>query len=722
MEETLKRKRISFSFRRPLLLEMLFLFIFFFSSSFSFPSFLIMVSRLSMDKWYKGVYRRNLVDMHINDTKKVYLSRFNAEKYFEYLKEAHIQSPMIYLQSHTGLCNFETKVGKTHRFFKENPLEMKKLISLCQEDGMKVVGYYSLIFNNQAVYDHPSWEMVDKEGKTWREHGQRYGLACPNNEEYRSFLKEQLQELAKEFPTLDGLFFDMPYWEVLCHCPSCQKRFQKEYGKALPETLDWDNETWKSYVEARQKWMVDFVSFVRNEAHKLLPNTTIEFNFAAVVGCDYLAGSTEGINEECEFTGGDLYGDLYNHSFVAKYYRSITKNQPFEYMTCRCNKNLREHTINKSETQLESEVLLTTMEHGASLIIDAINPDGTLDKRVSRRLGKVFKKEMAYEPYLEEGTPYSEVAVFFDSKTQYEYHHRLANKKLAIQVNRTLIEHHIPFAVLGHGALKELSKYQLLVLPGLLSLDEEERKAVIEYVKEGGNLYLSGDSDPVLLKTFFDGEIVGETFGNSPYPVIYKGYDEVKAYLYPTTQEAKKSFGMFDKKYPLPVTYKIPLFDAKNAKILAKIALPYTDPDNNNEFASIHSNPPGVWTNQGALFENTYGKGHVLYSAALIEGDNRENFKEVLLNLWKPYIKPRFVFKGSSYIDFIVFEKKDGYLINLFDLNFVNDLVTRSFELSLPDGNYKVRELLSKKELPLKGKKVKGRFKKYLALEVIKSY
>ena len=674
-----------------------------------------------MDKWYKGVYRRNLVDMHINDTKKAYLSRFDAEKYFEYLKVAHIQSPMIYLQSHTGLCNFKTEVGKTHRFFLEHPDEMKKLIALCQKDGMKVVGYYSLIFNNQAVYDHPSWEMVDKDGKTWREYGQRYGLVCPNNEEYRLFLKKQLAELAHEFPTLDGLFFDMPYWEVLCHCDSCKEHFKKEYGKELPKKLNWDDLTWKEYIEARQKWMVDFVRFVREEAQKLLPNTTIEFNFAAVVGCDYLAGSTEGINTECEFTGGDLYGDLYNHSFVAKYYRSISKNQPFEYMTCRCNKNLREHTINKSESQLESEVLLTTMEHGASLIIDAINPDGTLDKRVAKRLGKVFEKEEPYEPYLEEGTPYSEVAVFFDSKTQYDYHHRLSNKKLAIQVNRTLIERHIPFTILGHGALKDLKQYQLLVLPGLLSLDEEERKIVIEYVKNGGNLYLSGDSDASLLKTFFDGQIGGETFGDSPYPVIYKGYDEVKAYLYPITKEAQSSFGMFDRKYPLPVTYKIPLLKTKNAKILAKVALPYTDPDNNNEFASIHSNPPGKWTEDGGLFETTYGNGHVLYSAALIEGDNRENYKDVLMNLWKPYLHPRFSLKGSPYIDFIVFEKEDGYLIHLFDLNFVNDLVTRNFALSLPEGDYHVRELLSKKEIPLKRNIAKGKFKKYLSLEVLKS-
>ena len=65
-----------------------------------------------------------------------------------------------------------------------------------------------------------------------------------------------------------------------------------------------------------------------------MPNTTVEFNYAAVIGCDWVGGSTEGINAECEFTGRDLYGDLYSHSFAAKYYYGVTNNQPFKYMTC----------------------------------------------------------------------------------------------------------------------------------------------------------------------------------------------------------------------------------------------------------------------------------------------------------------------------------------------------------------------------------------------------
>ena len=37
------------------------------------------------NKWYKGVYRRNLVDMHINDWSEEFLSQFNAEEYYNNL-------------------------------------------------------------------------------------------------------------------------------------------------------------------------------------------------------------------------------------------------------------------------------------------------------------------------------------------------------------------------------------------------------------------------------------------------------------------------------------------------------------------------------------------------------------------------------------------------------------------------------------------------------------
>lgn len=634
-----------------------------------------------MMKWYKGIYRRQLTDMHIADDESEYLSAFDAEKYFACLKKAHIQSPMIYLQSHTGLCNYPTTVAKTHAKMKGENNGVKKLISLCKKDGLKVVGYYSLIFNNVAADMHPDWEMRYADGSTWRDKGQRYGLCCPNNAGYRKFVKENVAELAAYFTDLDGIFYDMPYWEVACRCESCKKRYKEETGRDLPEKEDWTDDNWLLYVKKRQDWMVDFVKYVKKLSETVMPEVTVEFNFAAVIGCDWLGGSTEGINAECEFTGGDLYGDLYSHSFTAKYYYGITKNQPFEYMTCRCNKNLREHTISKPQEMLDAEIMLTCAHHGATLNIDAINPDGTLDERVYERVGKAFENQMPYEKYMDKGELYADVAVYFDSKTMFEEPYaKTYNKLCAVNAHKTLVEKHIATAVIANGNLENLGKYRMIIAPCLQDFFNDEPLKFIEYVKNGGTLYLSGKSDSRLMKEFFGAEEVGRTFGDSKFPHVYKGYNEVQAYIAPDG-EYKEIFGEFNEKYPLPITYKLPIYRI-GGNVKAHIVLPYTDPDNNRTFASIHSNPPAKKTDIPAVVEAYYGKGKVIWTAALIENDERKNFKDVFGRIVLANVKPKYEISASKLIESVIFEDKNDVYISLVNLDPAYEKIGRTVTIS----------------------------------------
>ena len=639
-----------------------------------------------MDKWFKGIYRRQLTDMHISDNDDKFLSQFNEEEYFHCLQTAKIQSPMIYLQSHTGLCNFPTQTARTHKFFTKNPNALKNLIDKCHQAGMKVVGYYSLIFNNVAQEMHPAWAMRYANGDTWQDRGQRYGLCCPNNQEYRTFLVEQIKEMAKEYPDLEGIFYDMPYWEIPCHCSSCKQRWEMEFGGKMPsDKPDWNNPIWFQYVKARQDWMVDFAQYVRNISQQYMPKSTVEFNFAAVIGCDWLAGSTEGINAQSEFTGGDLYGDLYSHSFASKYYYGITQNQPFEYMTCRCNKTLREHTIAKPQEMLEQEIALTSAHHGATLNIDAINPDGSLDCRVYEKLGKAFEKQMYYEPYMDKGTLYGEVAVYFDSKTQYDGGEGTYNKICANNAHKTLVKNHIPTCVIANGNLHGLQEYQMIIAPCLQDFDNCEVLKFIDYVKNGGCLYLSGKSDSRLIKAFFGGEIKNQTYGDSPYIHIYKGYDEVQAYISPC-EDWKELFGEFNEEYPLPITYKLPIISNFNGEVLAKVVLPYSDPDDNTQYASIHSNPPWTATDIPAVLQIQFGKGKVIWSAAFIENDTRKNFQDIFIGIVKKNVSSLFEIQTSKYVESVIF--KDGendYYISLVDL--CDEPTERKTTIALRNGN-----------------------------------
>ncbi len=633
-----------------------------------------------MTKWYKDIYRRHLLDMHINDTDDAFLSKLNADDYYDNLVRAKIQSPMIYLHSHVGLSNYPTESGRTHKRFLRGKNEIKRLIDKCKSGGMKIVGYYSLIFNNYAIEKHSEWEMKYESGESWRDRGQRYGLCCPNNLDYREFVKVQIDELAHEFKTLDGLFFDMPYWEIPCYCDSCKQRFKIEYGTDMPHSYDWDDPHWLDYIKARQVWMVDFVRFVKEYTKEVMPWVTVEFNYAAVIGCDWLGGSTEGINEESEFSGGDIYWkDLYGHSFVCKYYYAVSKNQPFEYMTCRCDASLREHTVTKEEKKLEREIMLTAAHHGASLIIDAIDPIGTADKRVFDRVGEAFSRQIPYEKYMNRGKLYADVAVYFDSNTMFSRDgDDRYNKTAAIGATKKLIMAHVPVTVVANGTMNDLSRYKMIIAPSLRDFDNDEPLKLIDYVREGGTLYLSGVSDSRLMSELLGARVIGSAYPDAPKRRVQLG---ARTYISPKRQ-AERIFEDFNEKYPLSLSYHLPLVEYSGDGVLATVTLPYAAPDNNLEFASIHSCPPWESTDYPALIVKKYGKGKVIWCAAELEYDERTAFCRIFTNIVLGEIKRKYEINAGYAIEAVIFEDEDSTLISLCDLKYDPDKFNRDATLS----------------------------------------
>ena len=70
---------------------------------------------MEQTKWFQRSYRRNLVDMHIDDWDESFLSKLDPVIYVEMLKTANVQSAMVYANSHIGYCFWPTKNGQMHR-------------------------------------------------------------------------------------------------------------------------------------------------------------------------------------------------------------------------------------------------------------------------------------------------------------------------------------------------------------------------------------------------------------------------------------------------------------------------------------------------------------------------------------------------------------------------------------------------------------------------------
>lgn len=625
-----------------------------------------------MSNWFTHSYRRNLVDMHIGDWNPEFLSKFSPEEYFENLKRAHIQSPMIYFQSHAGHCYFPTKVGHMHPALEGREDLIKRLVDLCRADGMNVVGYYSLIYNTYEEDRHPEWRLVTGEdGTSNRQRGSRYGLCCPNNPEYREFILAQIKEMADYFK-VDGMFYDMTFWPGICRCPHCMKLYREAGIEEIPQR-NFSDPVWMKLMKLRVEMIGDFAKFVTDATRRIMPGVSVEHNYAHGVAADSVEiGSSELVNDQCDYTGGDLYGDLYNHSFTAKYYYAVSKNQPFEYMTCRCDRSLAAHTVSKSEERLATEVMLTAAHHGASFIIDAIDPVGTLDRRVYQRIGRVFERQMPYEKYFC-GKLRADVGVWYSTTGRYNPRGlQFTSKSCSVGAVRALIERHIPVGVVANSTTGRADEHKMIIAGGIAGITDRNRQDMVNYVNNGGILYISGVGDPELLKMLLGAEPDGYT-------------EEGFVYLAPT-KKGEALFGEFNADYPLPTELQLPKlkFADNDFETLAVMKLPYTKLGE-KRFASIHSNPPGILTEIPALIEKKVGAGRVIWSAAPIENDGRLSHNRLFCDLVINAIgEPTLISDAPRQVELTSFDTEYGIQLCAVDLLCTDELLpVRDFRVTV---------------------------------------
>lgn len=608
--------------------------------------------------WYTRSYRRNLVDMHIERHNPEFLSRFDAEAYFECLRRAHIQSPMIYIQSHVGLCNWDSASGQVHPAFHGNN-QIGKLIDLCHAEGMDVVAYYSLIYNNWAHEHYPAWRMLDVHGRHSRENGTRYGLLCPNNAEYRAFVSAQMAEFCAVYD-FEGVFLDMTFWPMTCYCDACRARFRREVGGELPEVVDWSDARWLAFQAARERWLTEFANFATGGIKHLKPAASVEHQFSTIAFF-WQFGVTGGIGEACDYAGGDLYGGYMQQSFICKLYQEATRNPPFEYMTSRCDPNLLDHTTTKSLESLKLHNYLTLAHHGAFLAIDAIDPRGTLNEKFYDTLGQVFAESMPYEPYLG-GAMCADAAVLLSYTSKMDVHatpaapdkasSRHAQMDAAIGAASTLQMGHVLYTALPDNRLSRLSDMKLLVLSEASFLSEDQVESIARFVEGGGALYASGWTHEPLM--------------NRLLGIEYEGMTREKiTYIAPTAQGQCFFGDMFSADYPVAfkgaqVLARVP----DGARVLATVTLPYTDPADGETFASIHSNPPGVPTRRASIVMGSYGKGRVMWSAASFERNEQRAHKQIVLNLFTELraARPLLTSDAPAHVDITMYAG-DGQLL-----------------------------------------------------------
>lgn len=550
------------------------------------------------------------------------MSRFDPDEYVRMARRAGVGTAMVYACCHNGNCYYPTEVGHRHVNLNGRDIFGETVAGL-QAAGMVPLAYYTIVFQNDAAGNHPEWRMRDGHGK---EHDGRYWYACINHPDYIEYVKSQLTEIAA-YPVA-GFFIDMPFWPLVCQCGRCREQYRTETGKEIPQTIDWNSSEWVRFQRARERWMGEAAEVLRTHLKALRPEADVVFNFAPVLH-GWLLAQTGAVARASDFTSGDFYGGRHQQRLGCKILAAYSRSMPYEFMTSRCV-TLYDHTSTKSEDELVLHALTTLANGGAPLLIDAINPDGTLNPTVYERLHRVAERIDPFRRALEKHRPEPEAdcGLYFSpicnvtpglsgtSLSDYsarESHmdatgggaDRLPVIGEAVGTSRILTRLKIPFRIITEtsGSLDGLST---LILNNAAWLPEQQADQIRTFVREGGTLIATG------MTSFFtpDGENTGDFQLADVFGVSFSGaFSEAVSYLHRPDDSANPVFS----------SGKAPLCRATTARVLGTVMQPYYPPGDPQYYASIHSNPPGICTDYAGLTVNAFGKGRCvwLYSSLL---------------------------------------------------------------------------------------------------------
>jgi hypothetical protein len=621
--------------------------------------------------WYESVYRRAVVDMHITADDERFMSQYDPDVYVAMVKKSRAGSAVVYAHSHVGLCYFPTRVGTMHPGLKGRDI-LAEVIERCHANDIAVVAYASAIFDTWAYRNHPDWKITGHDGQPVAEQS-RYGVCCPNAP-YRNYIAALGAEIATNYD-VDGMRFDMTFWPTVCYCRHCRERF----GADLPTAVHWEDTNWVAFQRAREAWLVDFARNITAAVKQVKPEVSVEHQ-ASTYTAGWQLGVTTPLAEQNDFLQGDFYGDALQGSFARKLFYNLTPRRPGGFETC-VSVDLGNYTALKSEHLLRAKAHAALSDGSAFIFIDSINPTGTLNAAVYERMGRVFAESQRYEPYLG-GERAQDVAVYLSTESKYDFADngkamgdagfsgRMPHVEAAVSACKSLIDHHIPYGVITRRNLGELARHKVVVLPNVLMMSEDEAAALRTYVANGGCLYASSGTslltsagqrlDDFMLADVFGVARVGET-------------KERFTYMAP----AAGSEGLFDGytiDRPLGLYASQLVVKAQpGAEVLGVTVLPYTDPADPRRFASIHNNPPGIYTDSPAIVRHRFGNGQAIYVTAELE--SYDPYREIFTNLIRLMVSD-FAFEADAprAVEVTLFEQPEQRraIINL--INFQHEL------------------------------------------------
>lgn len=370
---------------------------------------------------------------------------------------------------------------------------LRETVDEARKFRLPVIAYCVVQATGYAYQRFPEFRMRDPNGR-------EIGRICFNSG-YGEFVKKLLAEMLSY--GIDGFHIDMldqgfgpPYG---CWCDACRKRFEAEYGRAMPRGVTWD-EDWDRMLEFRYATSARLERELCAHVKSLRPEASVDFNyhgsppFSWEVGQRPVqhAGNGDFVTGETGVWGFSALGVGLN----AEFYRAATPNTPVQVAMQRGVRMYHDQTT-RPLNDLRWE-LFTLLAHGAFVtVVDKTAYDGWLDPVAYERIGVAFREAKSKREHFGH-RPVPLVGIYFSSRSRdwigREQPQTWMQSFLGVQ--KAMVYEHIPYGIVldENASLERLQPFRVVILPNVGILSEGEIGLLRRYVEQGGHLMVTGQT------------------------------------------------------------------------------------------------------------------------------------------------------------------------------------------------------------------------------------
>ncbi|MDY6314421.1 MAG: alpha-amylase family protein [Clostridia bacterium] len=428
-------------------------------------------------------FRQVHLDFHTSEKIDGIGSEFSKENFQAMLKLGHVNSITVFSKCHHGWTYHPTKASVQHPGLKFDLL--KAQIEAAHEIGVKTPVYISAGLDEKYVLDHSDWLVRNQDQSTqWVNDFRTPGYhKCCFNSDYLDVLLAQIKEVVENYDA-DGIFLDIVGVSE-CYCCNCLKIMKKE-------GLDPENpadvrllaeRTYKKYTDAVEKTI-----------HSIKPDMPIFHNGGHITrGRRDLAHVNTHLELESLPTGGWGYDHF---PLSARYVQGL--GMEFLGMTGKFHQSWGEFGGYKHPNALKYEVALAAANGAKCSIGDQLHPTGKMDEATYALIGEAYSYLEQIEDWCDNVKSVAEVGVLsVQSVNGIEKSGRECISDNGVA--RMLLEGKYTFDIIDLDT--DSSKYNVIILPDSMVLDDKAKAFVDGFIKNGGKIIAAG-SAPIMNDEF----------------------------------------------------------------------------------------------------------------------------------------------------------------------------------------------------------------------------